>query len=353
MMMIGMAEAPHQFQESLSVEELLEQARRNERIARALFDIETEVMKHRECGGFVDCLVDRVRERFALDDVWLVLTDIEVNDRIHEVLAEQGTLSLIVRAPTVDFMRLTGNTHKPLLISEPGHYRQMVPMDWHDRIGSMAVLPLLMEERVVGALVLGSSDASRYHPDMESFFLEQLAVKASLGLDSAWTREQLSRLATRDSLTGLRNRREMEAVLEKELSRSRRYDLPVSVLFIDCDDFKSINDAYGHDCGDAFLCYLASQLEALLREDDIVFRFAGDEFVIVLPNQSLDDARGVGKRLRSHFAEHPMAWGEQHIPVSFSFGVAGNEEPGMSDSGSLLRFADQRLYEEKRLLASR
>ena len=348
MMIIGMAEASRQFQDNLSVEELLKQARRNERIARALFDIEAEVMKHRECGGFVDCLVDRVRERFALDDVWLVLTDIELNDRIHEVLIEQGTLSLIVRAPTVDFMRLTGSTRTPFLISEPAHYRQLIPVDWHDRLGSMAVLPLLMDDRVVGALVLGAKDASRYHPDMESFFLEQLAVKASLGLDSTWTREQLSRLATRDALTGLRNRREMEAILEKELSRSRRYGQPVSLLFIDCDDFKAINDTHGHDCGDAYLCFLASELQRLLREDDIVFRFAGDEFVVVLPNQSLDDARGIGERLRGHMTEQAMPWGEHRIPVSFSLGMAGNEEPGMNDFRNLLRFADQRLYEEKR-----
>ena len=347
--MIGMAEVSRQFHDNLSVEDLLEQARRNERIARALFDIETEFMKHRECGGFVDCLVDRVRERFALDDVWLVLTDIEVNDRIHEVLVEQGALSLIMRAPTVDFIRLTGNTRKPLLISQPSHYRQMIPPDWHDHIGSMAVLPLLMDERVVGAMVLASTDATRYHPDMESLFLEQLAVKASLGLDSTWTREQLSRLATRDSLTGLRNRREMEAVLAKELSRSRRYGQPVSLLFIDCDDFKTINDTHGHDCGDAYLCFLASELQRLLREDDIVFRFAGDEFVVLLPNQSLDDASGIAERLRSHITEQAMAWGEHRIPLCFSLGMAGNEDPGMNDFRSLLRFADQRLYEQKRL----
>ena len=343
-----MPEAFRQYPDNISLDELVEQARRNERIARTLFEIESEMMKRRDCAGFVDCLVDNVRERFALDEVWLILTDIESNDRIQETLEEQGVLSLIIRMATVDYMRLTGNSREPVLISAARHYHNMIPDAWKERIRSMAVLPLIMDDRVIGALVLGSVNEGRYSPEMESFFLQQLAVKASIGLDSSWAREQLSQLATRDHLTGLRNRREMEAVLQKELSRSQRYGQPLSLLFIDCDGFKQVNDTHGHDCGDAYLRFLAQELQRLLREDDVIFRFAGDEFVILLPNQGLKDAARIGERLQNHFLENSMEWGNYNIPVSFSLGAAGNEQPGLNDSQSLLRHADQRLYEQKR-----
>ena len=343
-----MPEAFQQYPDDISLEALLEHARRNERIARSLFEIETEIMRHRECATFVDCLVDRVRDRFALDQVWLVLTDIEANDDLMGLLTENGALSLILRAPTGDYLHLTRGSHRPVLVPDPGPYKRLIPTGWRDTIQSMAILPLVVEERLVGGLILGTRDPGRYQPDMDAFFLEQLAVKTSIGLDSVRAREQLKRLATRDSLTGLRNRREMETVLQKELSRSRRYHLPVSLLFIDCDGFKQVNDDYGHECGDAYLCRLADFLQSQLREDDSVFRFAGDEFVIVLPNQTIRDGVYIGERLQDNVTEHPLEWGDAVIPLAFSLGVAGNEQPGMTDSHSLLRNADQRLYEQKR-----
>ena len=345
-------EAFQQYPDDISLEALLEHARRNERIARTLFEIETEIMRHRDCATFVDCLVDRVRDRFHLEEVWLVLTDIEANDSLMELLSENGALSLILRRETGDYLHLTQGSHKPVLIQDARPYRRLVPSGWRDTIRSMAILPLVMDDRLIGGLMLGTSSAGRYQPDMDSFFLEQLAVKASIGLDSVHARERLKRLATRDALTGLRNRREMETVLQKELSRSRRYHMPLSLLFIDCDGFKQVNDRYGHECGDAYLCFLADALQSLLRADDSVFRFAGDEFVVVLPNQTTADASYIGERLQEHIAAQSFEWHGVRIPVAFSLGVAGNEQPGMSDSHSLLRHADQRLYEQKRSRAN-
>lgn len=347
-----MPEAFQQYHDDISLEELLEHARRNERIARTLFEIEAEIMRHRECATFVDCLVDRVRDRFQLEEVWMVLMDIEANDNLLELLSENGALSLILRADTADYLHLTQGSHKPVLVQDARPYRRLIPEAWRETIQSMAILPLVMDDRLVGGLILGTGRAGRYQPGMDAFFLEQLAVKASIGLDSVHAREQLKRLATRDALTGLRNRREMETVLQKELSRSRRYHMPLSLLFIDCDGFKQVNDQYGHECGDAYLCFLAEALQRLLRADDSVFRFAGDEFVVVLPNQTTADATFIGERLQEQISTEVFEWHGARIPVAFSLGVAGNEQPGLSDSRSLLRYADQRLYEQKRSRAN-
>lgn len=343
-----MPEAFQHYPDDISLESLLEHARRNERIARNLFDIERDIMGCQDCAAFVDRLVDRVRERFELDEVWLVLTDLEANQPLRSMLAEDGALSLMVTAPTADYLHLTDGSRAPLLIPDTRGYQHLVPVSWRAEIRSMAILPLVVEDRLAGGLVLGTRTTGRYSPDMDAFFLEQLAVKASTGLDSALAREQLRRLATRDALTGLRNRREMETMLQKELSRSRRYQMPLSLMFIDCDNFKRINDDFGHECGDAYLCHLGECLRRQVREDDSVFRFAGDEFVVVLPNQSVQAATHIGARLQERAAGEPLQWDGHRIPLSFSVGVAGNEQPGLEDSRTLLRYADQRLYEQKR-----
>jgi diguanylate cyclase (GGDEF)-like protein len=134
----------------------------------------------------------------------------------------------------------------------------------------------------------------------------------------------------------------------QDLSRSRRYGQPLSILFIDCDDFKQVNDTHGHDCGDAYLCFVAQQCQSLLREDDSVFRFAGDEFVVLLPNQNLASAMFIGQRLTEHFQETFFSWQDQPLQARFSWGAASSEESGLNAPDSLLRMADQRLYEHKR-----
>ncbi|HKK57375.1 GGDEF domain-containing protein [Marinobacter sp.] len=333
---------------SIDLNELIDHARRSERIARALFEVEVEVMNLSDSTSFLDRLTDLVRKRFGLDWVWLVLTDIENNERLCTALAEQGALVTVHRLSTVDFIRLVGNTRMPALINRPQRFRQLVPADIRPSVGSLAALPLLMDERVIGGLILGSQDPGRYQPGMEAFFLEQLAVKASIGLTSVWAREQLRRLATRDPLTGLRNRRDLDETMSQELSRARRYNLPLSILFIDCDDFKQVNDTYGHDCGDAYLCFVANQFQSLLREGDSIFRFAGDEFVVLLPNQDLASANQIGLRFITHFEEAGFGWQDTHLKASFSCGAASSEEAGLCLPDQLLRAADQRLYEHKR-----
>jgi diguanylate cyclase (GGDEF)-like protein len=340
---------PPQPDDSIDLQELIEHARRSERIARTLFDIEVEVMNLSDSATFIDRLTSLVRTRFALDEVWLVLTDIDNNNRLRVALSEHGALVTPLKVSTVDFIRLVGDTRLPVLIDRPQRYRQLIPSDIRETLGSMALLPLIMDDRVVGGLFLGTEDASRYQPGMEAFFLEQLAVKVSIGLTSVWAREQLRELATRDPLTGLRNRRELDDAISQGLSRSRRYGQTLSLLFIDCDDFKQVNDTHGHDCGDGYLCFVAEQCQSLLREDDSVYRFAGDEFVVLLPNQNLASAILIGQRLTAHFQKTPFYWEGEQLQASFSWGAANSEEPGLNAPDALLRSADKRLYENKRI----
>lgn len=337
---------PHAY-EDLTLEELVYQARRNEAIARKLFDIEMDMLRATSLSGFVDRLTECVRDRFELTEVWFILTDVEDNRRIEAMLAEQGALSERLLVGAVDFLRLVGNPDEPCLVNNMSHLQRLVPAHLRQQVGSLALLPLELDGRVSGALVLGAGQPDRYLPGMEAFFLTQLGIKTSAGLTSIWAREQLRHLATRDPLTGLPNRRELETTLDQELGRVNRYGQPMALLFIDLDDFKGVNDRWGHDAGDACLRHVATCLRELLRRDDRLFRFAGDEFIVLLPGQRQDDGDRIARRMQNALAGKPLSLPEGEVVVRFSFGISTIEPGTALTPDELLRAADRRLYQMK------
>ena len=158
----------------------------------------------------------------------------------------------------------------------------------------------------------------------------------------------LRELATRDTLTGLRNRRALRAVLDDELERARRYGRPLGLLMIDIDHFKQVNDTWGHPVGDAVLAGLASVLEQNTRPTDGVFRYGGEEFVIVAPETGPEGLRGLGERIRR--AAGAKVFGasrDEDLQVTISVGAAACEA-GMRDTPELIAAADEALYSAKR-----
>ncbi|MRR13952.1 GGDEF domain-containing protein, partial [archaeon] len=143
-------------------------------------------------------------------------------------------------------------------------------------------------------------------------------------------------------------RRAMERALKRELSRSKRYRSPLSLVFIDLDGFKKVNDTYGHDTGDELLVHISGTLLEMSRQSDIVARFAGDEFVLVLPQTSIDEASALIQRIRAYFDEHPLSIDSSlNVPVRFSCGIACPDNREGDDIHTLLKRADQLLYLDK------
>jgi diguanylate cyclase (GGDEF)-like protein len=182
---------------------------------------------------------------------------------------------------------------------------------------------------------------------MEVGLLKQLAVKVSICLANVMAHERLAMLAFRDPLTDLLNRRVMEQVLRREFDRARRYGTELAVVFLDIDRFKAINDRYGHDMGDEVLKWVGNRLLAMSRQSDVVARFAGDEFVIILPNTIADRAYRFVDRLQTFFLSTHLAHDEKVIPVSVSCGISTMADAGMTDAISMLKKADERLYQSK------
>jgi diguanylate cyclase (GGDEF)-like protein len=160
------------------------------------------------------------------------------------------------------------------------------------------------------------------------------------------TAEQLRILATVDDLTKLLNRREFLASFQSEFSRALRYERPLSVMMIDADDFKRINDQHGHSAGDEVLRAMAGRCQAIIRKTDIIGRVGGEEFAAALTETDLSRALQTAERLRREVAEEPFDVGESRLRVTISVGVATRRSED-SHPGELLKLADRALYAAK------
>ncbi len=154
-------------------------------------------------------------------------------------------------------------------------------------------------------------------------------------------------LSTEDSLTGLCNRRQMQVQLELEVARSLRYGTPLSFVLIDFDHFKTINDTFGHLCGDRVLTEIASRIKGVIRDADIAARFGGEEFALILPMTDLSGAQDVAERARRCVEEAPVEFETEKVSLTISGGIALLGE-GKKDVDSLIGAADRALYAAKR-----
>jgi diguanylate cyclase (GGDEF)-like protein len=330
--------------------EILENITINEEIAKKLFEIEVSILSIGDFKDLFEKLLLLIEEKFGIPHVWISI--IRENDISHLLEALESSQLLKERLNIVErtvFLDLVKDKKTPILVNaylRP--FYRLLPKNEKYFAKSLAIVPLILDGEVIGSLNLGDFSGFRFQPNMDTFFLSQISVKISICLSNVIAREKLNYLATRDALTGLFNRREMENLLGQELSRATRYGTPLSLLFIDCDDFKMVNDSYGHSCGDALLQHIANQIIGIIRKDDIAFRPAGDEFVIILPNQTSNEAMKVSERLRRFFNKNPLQYQNSIIPVSLSCGIASTEDPKIKTPEDLLKKADEHLYEAKR-----
>lgn len=157
----------------------------------------------------------------------------------------------------------------------------------------------------------------------------------------------LQELAVRDSLTGLYNRRYLDETLEREVSRARREGIPLSLVMLDIDYFKRVNDTYGHQVGDEVLRMLAATLSADVRAEDVACRYGGEEFLILLPNMPLETAMLRAEAWRAAVERLAIAHGDFVLTFTISLGVSAYPDHGKTPD-DLTRCADQALYKAKR-----
>ncbi len=209
-------------------------------------------------------------------------------------------------------------------------------------------IPILAQGEALGILHFQATDEVPTLADSELSFKTTFAAQLGLSIANIALREALRTQSIRDSLTGLYNRRYLQEMLEREIRRTVRTEQPLSILMLDLDHFKKFNDTYGHDAGDTVLRETASFLTKNIRAEDIVCRFGGEEFVVILPTATVEAATGRAERVRSKLRELTVLHHGQSLgAITVSVGVAAVPLHGTSPK-ELIEAADAALYRAKR-----
>ncbi|MBB5016518.1 diguanylate cyclase [Rehaibacterium terrae] len=215
----------------------------------------------------------------------------------------------------------------------------------HER-GLFAVVPLRMDKPGWGALLIERQPWESFDHN-ELRLAAEFAAMATQAADEAAAARELRRKAELDSLTGAYNRHAMDTLLARAMAAAHAAHSPLSILFVDLDHFKQVNDRHGHTVGDQCLRVLAETIRRMLGPDDLFGRYGGEEFIIVLPGRAAEQARQFGERLRVTVSELRIGEGEDAVRFTVSIGIAGRQASEHAAQPVIDR-ADRALYTAKR-----
>jgi diguanylate cyclase (GGDEF)-like protein len=239
------------------------------------------------------------------------------------------------------------DSHEPLITTNYSALPNLRPETVAFGVKAGMLLPLLTTETCQGVLGAGRLQSDQLFNDDDIRLGGLFARVAGLTIDNAQLHEALRQESIRDPLTGLFNRRFMEETLAKEINRADRTTHSLAVVMLDLDHFKSINDTFGHDGGDKALRRLSLLLKANMRGSDIICRYGGEEFTLILPDASMLDAFQRMEQLRKDIKQLVIQHhGKSMDQFSGSFGIAVFPEHG-STGETLLKAADEALYRAK------
>ena len=244
------------------------------------------------------------------------------------------------------------NIHQPTVVVNPEDEIQMLLVQKRKKVISKILqkigiepetqpirLPLVFEENLLGVLWIWGKGVTRADLPIMSIFAKQIGIS----LERARIFQEVQSLAVTDPLTSLQNRRSLFEVGRVEFSRADRMNRPFSCMMLDLDHFKEINDQHGHLFGDQVLQEFAERCKALVREVDLVSRYGGEEFIILLPETERNTCIEVAERLRDTIASTPIKVLDKEIQVTVSVGIATKDE-NTTDLETLIARADQAMY---------
>jgi len=207
-------------------------------------------------------------------------------------------------------------------------------------------VPLKVGKEIMGVLNINDGEQESFDKSNLEFVLS-VSDFISMSISNAILFEQTKIMAVTDGLTGISNRPNMEHALLSEFERSMRYGAPLSVVLLDVDHFKDVNDTYGHQKGDEVLVAVASLLKKVCRTNDIAARYGGEEFLMILPQSNAQGAFKIAERVREEMMKLNFAGNESNFSVTTSCGVAELDRDFVESTDQLVAMADQALYEAK------
>ena len=331
--------------------QLITASRENRATHQRFHRFELQLLSCTQLDTLLTQVVDGMSEQFELDacSLWLYEEGSQLSQLFERVEYSHLKAKVKVVSDHLSVSKFYDQWHIQL-INDSHFLTEHEVFPSAKGIKSAALLPLIRNGLLVGSLHLGSSQPDRFTPDKGTDFLEHLSHIVAICLENAVHQHRLLHLSLIDMLTRAYNRRAFNEQLEKELSRAHRLKHPLSLLFMDIDYFKMVNDSYGHGMGDLALKEVARISQKHLRAVDMFARYGGEEFTALLPNTDHKLAIQIADRIRQTIKTSPIIEQETVLRVTVSIGVstwrnyeAYRSSPGkiMSD---LVATADQALY---------
>jgi len=320
-----------------------------ERFSRALVDAAKALTSTLKLEEVLDTLMQLVAELLGPENWSLMLIDEEKQELYFEIVVGEA-------APAIRHLRLpvgegiagwVAAKREPLVVSRVADDERFCDrMDEAITFQTESILavPLEYAGRVLGVMeMVSSADERRFNED-DLALLMPFATFAAIAINNARNFRRIEDLTLTDEWTSLYNARFLRRYIEEEVERANRYHHPISVLFLDLDHFKRVNDSHGHSIGSTVLKEVADVLWTIVRNTDRPARYGGDEFVIVMPETDKGGAFSLGERLRETIASKAFATHDGiNVRITASLGLATYPDDA-SDASTLLDTADKAMY---------
>jgi len=335
-----------------TLKEMIESARYNQQTQDKFYALELYFLEANSYELLIRRILTDLKRQLNLTQIELFLLDPqqETQQLISEIYGKLNYRNLFY----IDSIRAIKSVYagdiQLILSNEDSDIAKLGP----GMSQSVALLPLRRGNHIIGSLHLGSRDPQRFHPGLGGEFLLHLGTVISACIESSINQERYKHLSLVDLLTRAKNRRFFFQALATEIARSRRSKKPLSCLFIDIDHFKGVNDLHGHLTGDRALRSVADSVVPLLRQSDVLARFGGEEFTVLLPDCDLSHAEEIAERIRDKISRVDIANDKQEVfRLTVSIGVSYWQEghQGFADSEAiqnhLISQADKGVYQAK------
>ena len=318
----------------------------------SLIEIAKALTSCLEVNSVLETIMKQV-ERLISPEAWsLLLVDEESGDLIFEIavspVAKQLKGLRLRRGEGI--AGWVASNGVPLLIPDVSldeRFQGQFDLQFSFNTRSIVCVPMKIKERVVGVIELINSFDNLAFDDVDMTVLSAVADFAAIAIENARNYDRINELVITDDLTGLYNSRHFNHLIDDELNRALRYGTDMSLVFIDLDRLKGINDVHGHLVGSRMLSELGRLIAGNIRATDKAARYGGDEFVIILPHAGKEQGMAVAAKLRRRLHDSVFLSDDGvPIPLTASFGVASFPGDG-SNREELIRAADIAMYEAK------
>ena len=340
-----------------TVSDLFQKAIENEQILRRYQQFELKLLDLATFEKLLELLLRNSLEYFQLDrvELWLYDPQQTLEALLSEEFLNTPGLRLLKHMDALQALYCK----QPRVRLASTNDQQSLPVFAGEGLRSAALLPLVRHGVLVGSLHFGVKGYQRFTGDKSTDFIAHLASIVAVCLENVVNQERLHRLSMYDMLTQVKNRRAFGQALDNEVSRASRSGDPLSLLFVDLDFFKRVNDNYGHPMGDRVLKEVAQYIDEMLRKTDHVCRYGGEEFALVLPNCGRQRAMEVAERIRLQVSELEISNGETGsdrvaVSITLSIGVCcWSPKEELDDSGEqaiakdLVACSDKGVYQSK------